>query len=36
VGWGEPVGVILAAIILTILPEVLRGVSEYRMIIYSL
>ena len=35
-GMGRTVGVILAAIILTILPELLRGVSEYRMIIYSL
>jgi len=35
-GMGRTVGVILAAIILTILPEMLRGVSEYRMIIYSL
>lgn len=35
-GMGRTVGVILAAIILTILPELLRGVAEYRMIIYSL
>jgi branched-chain amino acid transport system permease protein len=35
-GMGRTAGVILAAIILTILPELLRGVSEYRMIIYSL
>jgi branched-chain amino acid transport system permease protein len=28
--------VILAAIVLTILPEVLRPVAEYRMVIYSL
>jgi len=35
-GMGRTVGVILAAILLTILPELLRGVSEYRMIIYSL
>ena len=35
-GMGRTVGVILAAIILTLLPELLRGVAEYRMIIYSL
>jgi branched-chain amino acid transport system permease protein len=35
-GMGRTVGVILAVIILTILPELLRGVAEYRMIIYSL
>jgi branched-chain amino acid transport system permease protein len=35
-GMGRTAGVILAAIILTILPELLRGVAEYRMIIYSL
>lgn len=35
-GMGRTAGVIVAAIILTILPELLRGVAEYRMIIYSL
>lgn len=35
-GMGSTVGVIIAAIILTILPEFLRQFSEYRMIIYSL
>ncbi len=35
-GMGRTVGVIFAAIILTLLPELLRGVAEYRMIIYSL
>lgn len=35
-GMGSTYGVILAAIILTILPEALREFSEYRMIIYSL
>jgi branched-chain amino acid transport system permease protein len=35
-GMGRTAGVILAAIILTVLPELLRGVAEYRMIIYSL
>ncbi|HCN36231.1 MAG TPA: branched-chain amino acid ABC transporter permease, partial [Bacteroidetes bacterium] len=32
-GMGSILGVIIAAVILTILPELLRGVSEYRMII---
>ncbi len=35
-GLGRTAGVILAAIILTILPELLRPIAEYRMIIYSL
>ncbi|HCA43315.1 MAG TPA: branched-chain amino acid ABC transporter permease [Bacteroidetes bacterium] len=35
-GMGSILGVIIAAVILTILPELLRGVSEYRMIIYAL
>ncbi len=35
-GMGNTAGVILAAILLTILPEVLRGLADYRMIIYSL
>lgn len=35
-GMGRTVGVIIAAILLTILPEVLRGFADYRMIIYSL
>jgi len=35
-GMGSTLGVILAAIILTILPEALRGIAEYRMVIYSL
>ncbi len=35
-GMGSTVGVILAAIVLTILPEALRGIAEYRMVIYSL
>lgn len=35
-GMGRTAGVILAAILLTILPEVLRGFADYRMIIYSL
>jgi len=34
-GMGNTVGVILAAILLTILPEVLRSVDQYRMILYS-
>lgn len=35
-GMGNTIGVILAAILLTVLPEVLRPVAEYRMIIYAL
>jgi branched-chain amino acid transport system permease protein len=35
-GMGNILGVILAAALLTLLPEVLRPVAEYRMIIYSL
>ena len=35
-GMGNTVGVIAAAILLTVLPEVLRPVEDYRMIIYSL
>lgn len=35
-GMGHTVGVILAAVILTLLPELLRPIAEYRMIIYSL
>ncbi|HTI69150.1 MAG TPA: branched-chain amino acid ABC transporter permease [Candidatus Limnocylindria bacterium] len=35
-GMGRTMGVILAAIVLTILPEVLRPIASYRMIIYSL
>jgi branched-chain amino acid transport system permease protein len=35
-GMGNTVGVILAAILLTVLPEVLRPVAQYRMMLYSL
>jgi branched-chain amino acid transport system permease protein len=35
-GLGSISGAILAAVVLTILPEVLRPIAEYRMIIYSL
>jgi len=35
-GMGNTPGVILAAILLTVLPEILRPVAQYRMIIYSL
>jgi len=35
-GMGRTVGVIIAAVSLTILPEALRGFSDYRMILYSL
>ena len=34
-GMGNTLGVILAAILLTLLPEVLRPIAEYRMILYS-
>jgi branched-chain amino acid transport system permease protein len=32
---GNTLGVILAAILLTLLPEVLRPIAEYRMVLYS-
>jgi len=35
-GMGSLLGVILSATLLTILPEALRGVAQYRMVIYSL
>lgn len=35
-GMGHTVGVVFAAILLTLLPELLRPIAEYRMIIYSL
>jgi branched-chain amino acid transport system permease protein len=35
-GMGNTVGVILAAVLLTVLPEVLREFADYRMIVYSL
>jgi branched-chain amino acid transport system permease protein len=35
-GMGRTAGVIVAALLLTLLPEVLRGFADYRMIIYSL
>jgi len=35
-GLGSIVGSVLGAIVLTILPEALRGFAEYRMVIYSL
>jgi branched-chain amino acid transport system permease protein len=35
-GMGNTPGVILAAIILTLLPEFLRPIAQYRMMIYSL
>jgi branched-chain amino acid transport system permease protein len=34
-GMGNTFGVVLAAILLTLLPELLRPIAEYRMIIYS-
>ena len=35
-GMGRTAGVIIAAILLTVLPELLRGFADYRMILYSL
>lgn len=35
-GMGSIIGSVVAAIVLTLLPELLRGFSEYRLIIYSL
>jgi len=35
-GMGRTAGVILAAVVLTVLPEFLRAFADYRMIIYSL
>jgi branched-chain amino acid transport system permease protein len=35
-GMGNTIGVILAAVLLTVLPELLRGFADYRMILYSL
>src|SRR5205085_7314376 len=35
-GMGNTGGVILAAILLTVMPEFLRAINQYRMIIYSL
>ncbi len=35
-GMGRTAGVVAAAVILTVMPEALRGVAEYRMIIYAL
>jgi branched-chain amino acid transport system permease protein len=34
-GMGNTLGVILAAVLLTLLPELLRPIADYRMIIYS-
>ena len=35
-GMGSIFGVIISAVLLTILPEALRSIAEYRMVIYSL
>jgi branched-chain amino acid transport system permease protein len=35
-GMGSIIGVILAAVLLTILPEALRAIAQYRMVIYAL
>jgi branched-chain amino acid transport system permease protein len=34
-GMGNTIGVVLAAVLLTLLPELLRPIAEYRMVIYS-
>ena len=35
-GMGHSVGVFISAVLLTVLPEALRPIAEYRMVIYSL
>jgi branched-chain amino acid transport system permease protein len=35
-GMGNTIGVILAAVLLTLLPEFLRPIAEYRMVLYSI
>jgi MFS family permease len=35
-GLGSIIGSVLGAILLTVLPEALRGFAQYRMVIYSL
>ena len=35
-GMGNIKGSIIAAIVLTLLPEVLRGMDDYRMLMYSI
>jgi branched-chain amino acid transport system permease protein len=35
-GMGRTAGVVIAAVLLTVLPEFLRGFAEYRMILYAL
>lgn len=35
-GMGSMIGSVLSAIVLTILPEILRALSDYRMVVYSL
>ena len=35
-GMGNTIGVIVAVVLLTLLPELLRPIAEYRMILYSL
>jgi branched-chain amino acid transport system permease protein len=35
-GMGRTAGVVLAAVVLTVLPEVLRDIAEYRMVLYSI
>ena len=35
-GMGSLIGSVISASVLTLLPELLRGFSEYRMIVYAL
>jgi branched-chain amino acid transport system permease protein len=35
-GMGHNIGVLISAVLLTVLPEALRPIAEYRMVIYSL
>lgn len=35
-GMGSIIGVVLAAVLMTILPEALRAIAQYRMVIYAL
>lgn len=35
-GMGSQIGVILAAILLTVVPEVARGFAEYRMLVFGM
>lgn len=35
-GLGNPLGAILGAVLLTVLPEVLRAYADYRLLLYGL